>query len=357
MLSQLQQSNQRTTNLWKPSPGKTQIRIVPYKFNKDNPFIELYFHYDLGGKNYLSPISFGRPDPIEEFSTKLKNTGNKEDYQLGKKLEAKLRTFVPVIVRGEENEGVKFWGFGKTVYQELLGFISDPDYGDISDPTNGRDVVVEFHTAEETGKSFPSTTIRVKPNVTPVSDNKEVIVAKGGKGGSGNVRFKSSTNRSPRRTTLGQEGGFLSLRLELRLLADVGLLGKPNCGKSSLVSAVSSANPKIADYEFTTLKPSLGVVDYSSDKSFVISDIPGLITGASKGVGLGFQFLKHLSRTRLILQMIDVEGKETKDIEEESKVLLLELEEYDINLTKKVKWLVLNKIDLIHKEKQIELKE
>ena len=189
------------------------------------------------------------------------------------------------------------------------------------------------------------------------SDNKEVIVAKGGKGGSGNVRFKSSTNRSPRRTTQGQEGGSLSLRLELRLLADVGLLGKPNSGKSSLVNAVSSANPKIADYEFTTLKPSLGVVDYSSDKGFVISDIPGLITGASKGIGLGFQFLKHLSRTRLILQMIDVEGKETKDIEEESKVLLLELNEYDVNLTEKVKWLVLNKIDLIPKEKQMELKE
>ena len=189
------------------------------------------------------------------------------------------------------------------------------------------------------------------------SDNKEVIVAKGGKGGSGNVRFKSSTNRSPRRTTQGQEGGSLSLRLELRLLADVGLLGKPNSGKSSLVNAVSSAHPKIADYEFTTLKPSLGVVDYISDKSFVISDIPGLITGASKGVGLGFQFLKHLSRTRLILQMIDVEGKETKDIEEESKVLLLELEEYDVHLTEKVKWLVLNKIDLIPKEKQMKLKE
>ena len=189
------------------------------------------------------------------------------------------------------------------------------------------------------------------------SNNKEVIVAKGGKGGSGNVRFKSSTNRSPRRTTQGQEGGSLSLRLELRLLADVGLLGKPNSGKSSLVNAVSSANPKIADYEFTTLKPSLGVVDYSSDKGFVISDIPGLITGASKGIGLGFQFLKHLSRTRLILQMIDVEGKETKDIEEESKVLLLELKEYDVNLTEKVKWLVLNKIDLIPKEKQMKLKE
>ena len=189
------------------------------------------------------------------------------------------------------------------------------------------------------------------------SDSKEVIVAKGGKGGSGNVRFKSSTNMSPRRTTQGQDGGSLSLRLELRLLADVGLLGKPNSGKSSLVNAVSSANPKIADYEFTTLKPSLGVVDYISDKSFVISDIPGLITGASKGIGLGFQFLKHLSRTRLILQMIDVEGKETKDIEEESKVLLLELEEYDVHLTEKVKWLVLNKIDLIPKEKQMKLKE
>jgi len=189
------------------------------------------------------------------------------------------------------------------------------------------------------------------------SDSKEVIVAKGGKGGSGNVRFKSSTNRSPRRTTQGQEGGSLSLRLELRLLADVGLLGKPNSVKSSLVNAVSSAHPKIADYDYITLITSIGVVYYISDKSFVISDIPGLITGASKGIGLGFQFLKHLSRTRLILQMIDVEGKETKDIEEESKVLLLELKEYDVNLTEKVKWLVLNKIDLIPKEKQMKLKE
>ena len=174
-LNQLQTSSTRTTNLWKPQPGKTQIRILPYKLNQDTPFIELFFHYDLGGKSYLSPISFGRPDPIEEFADKLKSSGNREDWRLGKKLEAKLRTFAPVVVRGEEAQGTKFWGFGKTVYQELLGFISDPDYGDISDPTNGRDVVVEFHTAEETGKSFPSTTIRVKPNVTPVSDNKEVI--------------------------------------------------------------------------------------------------------------------------------------------------------------------------------------
>ena len=188
-------------------------------------------------------------------------------------------------------------------------------------------------------------------------DNQEFVVAKGGKGGSGNLRFKSSTNRSPRKIIQGKEGGSLSLRLELRLLADVGLLGRPNSGKSSLVKAVSSANPKIADYEFTTLKPSLGVVDYSTDKSFVISDIPGLITGASKGIGLGFQFLKHLSRTRLVLLLIDVDGKESKEIEEESQDLLRELNEYDNNLAEKVKWLVLNKMDLISKEKQMKLKE
>ena len=150
-LSQLQTTNTRTSNLWKPQPGTQVLRIVPYKFNADNPFIELYFHYDLGGKNYLSPISFGRPDPIEEFAQKLKSTGSKDDYRLGKKIEAKMRTFAPVVVRGEENQGVKFWGFGKTVYQELLSIIADPDYGDRSDPINGRDISVEFKTAGETG--------------------------------------------------------------------------------------------------------------------------------------------------------------------------------------------------------------
>ena len=169
-LGQLQQSNNRTSNLWKPTPGKTQVRIVPYKFNKDNPFIELYFHYDMGDRYYLSPQSFGRPDPIEEFATKLKTSGNNDDYKLGKRIEAKMRTFAPVIVRGEENEGVKFWGFGKTVYQELLSIIADPDYRDITDPVNGRDIVVEFKTSEETGRSFPMTTIRVKPNQTPVTE-------------------------------------------------------------------------------------------------------------------------------------------------------------------------------------------
>ena len=174
-LGQLQTTNNRTSSLWKPQPGKTQIRIVPYEFNKDNPFIELFFHYNLNNRSYLSPISFGRPDPIEEFAQKLRASGNKEDYQLSRKLEAKMRTFAPVVVRGEEKQGVKFWGFGKTVYQELLSIIADPDYGDITDPVNGRDVVVEFLSAEETGASFPKTNIRVKPNQTPISDDPEVL--------------------------------------------------------------------------------------------------------------------------------------------------------------------------------------
>ena len=174
-LSQLQTTNTRTSNLWKPSPGTQVVRIVPYKHNKDNPFIELYFHYDLGGKNYLSPISFGRPDPIEEFAQKLKSTGSKDDYRLGRKVEAKIRTFAPVVVRGEDKEGVRFWGFGKTVYQELLSIIADPDYGDITDPVSGRDVAVEFKTAEETGKSFPATSIRVKPNQTPITEDASVL--------------------------------------------------------------------------------------------------------------------------------------------------------------------------------------
>ena len=174
-LNQLQTSNNRTSNLWKPQPGNQIVRIVPYKFNKDNPFIELYFHYDLGGKNYLSPISFGRPDPIEEFAQKLKGTGSKDDYRLGRKVEAKMRTYAPVVVRGEENQGVKFWGFGKTVYQELLSIIADPDYGDITDSVSGRDIAVVFKTAEETGKSFPSTSIRVKPNQTPITEDASLL--------------------------------------------------------------------------------------------------------------------------------------------------------------------------------------
>jgi hypothetical protein len=174
-LSALQTSTNKTGNLWKPDPGQQVVRIVPYIHNKANPFMELYFHYGLAGKNYLSPISFGRPDPVVEFAEKLKSTGDKNDWQMARKLEPKMRTYVPVIIRGKESEGVKFWGFGKTVYQELLGIIADPDYGDITDPVNGRDISVTFTTAEEAGKSFPQTAIRVKPNVTPAATEKAII--------------------------------------------------------------------------------------------------------------------------------------------------------------------------------------
>ena len=172
-LNKLQNTQNKSEKLWKPAPGKHQIRLVPYKFNKENPFIELYFHYNINNKTYLSPSSFGRPDPIVEFSDKLKRMGDKEDWKAAKKMEPKLRTFVPVLVRGEEGEGIKFWGFGKTVYQDILGYIADPDYGDITDPKTGRDIVVEITSAEDSGTSFPVTTIRVKPKETPMCDTTE----------------------------------------------------------------------------------------------------------------------------------------------------------------------------------------
>jgi hypothetical protein len=174
-LTNLSQSNNRKNYQWKPQPGKQQVRIVPYMHQPDNPFIELFFHYGINNRTYLSPKSFGRPDPIVEFAEKLTRSGDKDDYRMGRSLMPKMRTFVPVIVRGEEAEGVRFWGFGKEVYQELLGVIADPDYGDITDPTNGRDITIEFLSAEEAGRSFPKTNIRVKPNTTPVSDNKNIV--------------------------------------------------------------------------------------------------------------------------------------------------------------------------------------
>ena len=171
----LQNTSKKSDLIWKPANGKSQIRIVPYKFNKDLPFIELYFHYNINNKTYLSPMSFGRPDPIVEFAEKLKRTGDTDDWKAGKKMEPKLRTFVPVVVRGKENEGVKFWGFGKTVYQDILGYIADPDYGDITDPNNGRDIVLEVTSAEESNASYPTTTIRVKPATSKLHQDPEVL--------------------------------------------------------------------------------------------------------------------------------------------------------------------------------------
>jgi hypothetical protein len=175
-LATLQSTTSTKDNFWKPEPGTQVVRIVPYKHNKENPFIELFFHYNLGdNKTYLSPASFGRPDPVEEFANKLKSTGNKDEWIQGKRLEPKMRTFVPVVVRGREDEGVKFWGFGKTVYQELLSVIADPDYGDITDATTGRDIGIERQTPAEAGNQYGKTTVRVKPNQTPITENSELL--------------------------------------------------------------------------------------------------------------------------------------------------------------------------------------
>lgn len=171
-----------------------------------------------------------------------------------------------------------------------------------------------------------------------------LVVARGGSQGLGNMRFKSSTNRAPRRTTKGQLGDARTLRLELELLADVGLAGLPNAGKSTLVGALSAAKPKVASYPFTTLYPTLGVVSSGVDQSFVIADIPGLIAGAAAGVGLGSHFLKHLRRTRLLLHMVDVSGADPVD---DVRVLETELHKYNEDLFHKERWLVLNKVDLL----------
>ena len=177
-LATLQSTTSTKENFWKPEPGKQVVRIVPYKHNKDNPFIELFFHYNLGNnKTYLSPLSFGRPDPVAEFADKLKSTGNKDEWIQGKRLEPKMRTFAPVIVRGKESEGVKFWGFGKTVYQELLGVIADPDYGDITDATNGRDIGIDRQTPAEAGNQYGKTTVRVKPNQTTITDDATLLTS------------------------------------------------------------------------------------------------------------------------------------------------------------------------------------
>ena len=178
--------------------------------------------------------------------------------------------------------------------------------------------------------------------------NSKLLVAQGGFHGLGNIRFKSSTNRSPRKTTQGTSGEVRDLRLELQILADVGLLGMPNAGKSSLLRAVSEATPKVADYPFTTMYPSLGVVRVD-DESFVIADIPGLIEGAADGAGLGIEFLKHLSRTNLLLHIVDIYQEKNK-VYEDIKKIRIELELYDEKLSNKENWLVLNKSDLTSKE-------
>ena len=181
-------------------------------------------------------------------------------------------------------------------------------------------------------------------------EDQALLVARGGRRGLGNATFKSSTNRAPRRTTMGKPGDERVLKLELKVLADVGLLGLPNAGKSTFLSAVSQARPKIADYPFTTLHPQLGVVDVGISSGFVIADIPGLIEGAAQGTGLGIQFLKHLNRTRLLLHMVDIAPADGKECADAIREVEQELKAFDEDLWSRPRWLVLNKIDTIGEE-------
>ncbi|PKO47876.1 MAG: GTPase ObgE [Betaproteobacteria bacterium HGW-Betaproteobacteria-22] len=174
------------------------------------------------------------------------------------------------------------------------------------------------------------------------------LMAKGGNGGLGNVHFKSSMNRAPRQCTKGEPGEEFELYLELKVLADVGLLGMPNAGKSTFIRAVSAAKPKVADYPFTTLHPNLGVVRVDAERSFVIADIPGIIEGAAEGAGLGHQFLRHLQRTSLLLHLVDIAPfDEAVDPVHEAKAIVEELRKYDESLYEKPRWLILNKIDML----------
>ena len=192
--------------------------------------------------------------------------------------------------------------------------------------------------------------------IADLSENgKKALVAAGGKGGLGNLHFKSPTNRAPRQFTLGEPGQARSLKLELKFLADVGLLGYPNAGKSTFITAVSNARPKIADYPFTTMSPHLGVVRIEQENSFVIADIPGLIEGAAEGAGLGHEFLRHLERTKLLLHIIDAMPFDGEDPIEKAHALVRELGKYSDTLLAKPRWVVVNKLDLVPAEDREEL--
>jgi GTP-binding protein len=216
------------------------------------------------------------------------------------------------------------------------------------------------HGADKYGRGSADIVLRM-PVGTVISDaesgelvadlaahDQKALLAQGGKGGMGNLHFKSSTNRAPRQSTPGEEGVQRKLHLELKVLADVGLLGMPNAGKSTLIRAISAAKPKVADYPFTTLAPNLGVVRVDENRSFVVADIPGLIEGAADGAGLGHQFLRHLQRTRLLLHLVDLAPLDgTTDPVADARAIVKELKRYEQALFDKPRWLVLNKLDMI----------
>ncbi len=190
--------------------------------------------------------------------------------------------------------------------------------------------------------------------IADLSTNKmKLLIARGGKGGLGNIHFKSSINRAPTKFTLGEPGDHLDVKLELKVLADVGLLGLPNSGKSTFTRAISAAKPKVADYPFTTLEPSLGSVRVDHSRSFVIADVPGLLKGASKGVGLGLRFLRHLDRTQLLLHLVEIpSSKELEEIKKNTDEILREIENHSLEIFSKQRWLIINKIDLLKDEEK-----
>ena len=253
-------------------------------------------------------------------------------------------------------------GHGGSVY-----LVADPSLNTLADFRVARKFKAESGQGgsgrNKTGRSGTDLEVRV-PQGTVIYDvdtgelicdltevGQRQMVAEGGRGGLGNTRFKSSVNRAPRKTTNGTQGEARHLKLELKVLADVGLLGMPNAGKSTLITAMSQAKPRIADYPFTTLHPNLGVVRVGSLQSFVMADIPGLIEGASEGAGLGIRFLKHLQRTRLLLHLVDIAPIDP-DAEPAHEVLAIarELEKFSADLADKPRWLVINKIDLLSEE-------
>jgi GTP-binding protein len=184
----------------------------------------------------------------------------------------------------------------------------------------------------------------------------KVLVAKGGRGGMGNARFASATNRAPRKTQPGEEGEIKDLRLEMKMLADVGLVGYPNAGKSTLIARISAARPKIADYPFTTLTPNLGVVGLSDDRSFVVADVPGLIEGAHRGLGLGHQFLRHLERTKVLIHLVDVSGETGRDPVDDLNILRRELELFQPTLAAKPQIVAANKMDSVDEDGEVRVK-
>ncbi len=241
---------------------------------------------------------------------------------------------------------------------EGINTLVDYRYARIFQAKNGE----KGHGRNCSGRAGPDLILRVPVGTMIYDENtneliadltqheQKACVAQGGSHGVGNARFKSSVNRSPRKTIPGQPGERRDLRLELKVLADVGLVGMPNAGKSTLIHAVSAARPKVADYPFTTLYPNLGVVRVAQHRSFVIADIPGLIEGAAEGAGLGIRFLKHVMRTKLLFHMVDISPYDGSDPVEEVKVITNELKKFSPELFAKERWLVLNKIDLLPKE-------